>query len=78
MRGGHKFTPTKEIMSEEERPSFEEALKELEAIVEKLDNEDITLEDSVKYYEKGLELSQICSATLENAVLKIEEIEKAK
>jgi len=68
----------KEIMSEEERPSFEEALKELEAIVEKLDNEDITLEDSVKYYEKGLKLSQICSKTLESAVLKIEEIEKAK
>lgn len=65
-------------MSEEERPSFEEALKELEAIVEKLDNDEITLEDSVKYYEKGLKLSQICSATLENAVLKIEEIEKAK
>lgn len=65
-------------MSEEERPSFEEALKELEAIVEKLDNDEITLKDSVKYYEKGLKLSQICSATLESAVLKIEEIEKAK
>lgn len=65
-------------MSEEERPSFEEALKELEAIVEKLDNDEITLEDSVKYYEKGLKLSQICSETLESAVLKIEEIEKAK
>ncbi|MEX0661610.1 MAG: exodeoxyribonuclease VII small subunit [Balneolaceae bacterium] len=65
-------------MSEEERPSFEEALKELEAIVEKLDNDEITLEDSVKYYEKGLKLSQICSTTLESAVLKIEEIEKAK
>lgn len=67
-----------EIMIEEERPSFEEALKELEAIVEKLDNDEITLEDSVKYYEKGLKLSQICSETLESAVLKIEEIEKAK
>ncbi len=65
-------------MIEEERPSFEEALKELEAIVEKLDNDEITLEDSVKYYEKGLKLSQICSETLESAVLKIEEIEKAK
>ena len=64
-------------MSNKERPSFEEALKELEAIVEKLDNEEITLEESVKYYEKGLKLSQICSETLESAVLKIEEIEKA-
>ena len=64
-------------MSNKERPSFEEALKELEAIVEKLDNEEITLEESVKYYEKGLKFSQICSETLESAVLKIEEIEKA-
>ena len=64
-------------MSNEESPSLEEALKELEAIVEKLDNEEITLEESVKYYEKGLKLSQICSETLESAVLKIEEIEKA-
>lgn len=65
-------------MTEEERPSFEEALTKLEAIVEKLDDEDITLEESVQLYEEGLKLSKICSDTLENAELKIEEIEKKK
>jgi len=65
-------------MTKEERPSFEEALTKLEAIVEKLDDDDITLEESVQLYEEGLKLSKICSKTLENAELKIEEIEKKK
>ena len=65
-------------MTKEERPSFEEALTKLEAIVEKLDDDDITLEESVQLYEEGLKLSKICSTTLENAELKIEEIEKKK
>lgn len=63
-------------MSEKERPGFEEALKELEAIVEKLNNQDISLEESVKYYEEGIRLSKICSETLESAALKIEQIDK--
>jgi len=65
-------------MKTAERPSFEEALTQLEAIVEKLDDEEITLEESVKLYEEGLKLSKICSETLESAELKIEEIEKKK
>lgn len=65
-------------MTSEERPSFEEALTKLEAIVEKLDDEDITLEQSVELYEEGLKLSRICSKTLENAELKIVEIDKKK
>lgn len=65
-------------MAKEERLSFEEALSQLESIVEKLDKQETTLEESVKFYEEGLRLSRICSKTLEDAVLKIEEIEKAK
>lgn len=65
-------------MTKEERPSFEEALTKLEAIVEKLDDDEITLEESVQLYEEGLRLSKICSQTLESAELKIEEIEKKK
>lgn len=65
-------------MTKEERPSFEEALTKLEAIIEKLDDDEITLEESVQLYEEGLKLSKICSQTLESAELKIEEIEKKK
>ena len=67
---------TKDKMTKEERPSFEEALTKLEAIVDKLDDDEITLEESVQLYEEGLKLSKLCSETLENAELKIEEIEK--
>lgn len=62
-------------MSQKERPSFEEALKRLEEIVEELNDEDITLEKSVELYEKGLELSKICTETLDQASLKIEQID---
>lgn len=64
-------------MPKKERPSFEEALEKLESIVEKLSNENITLEKSVELYEEGLKLSKICSDTLEQASLKIEQIEKS-
>ncbi|MCH8548321.1 MAG: exodeoxyribonuclease VII small subunit [Balneolaceae bacterium] len=64
-------------MSEKERPSFEEALKELEAIVEKLNSQDSSLEESVALYEEGLRLSKICSETLEGAALKIEQIDES-
>ncbi|MEQ9264085.1 MAG: exodeoxyribonuclease VII small subunit [Balneolaceae bacterium] len=65
-------------MSEKERPSFEEALKELESIVSKLENEDITLEDSVKLYEKGVHLSHFCNEILEQAELRIEQVNEAQ
>lgn len=64
-------------MSEKERPGFEEALKKLEKIVEKLNDQDISLEESVQLYEEGLKLSKICSETLEQAALKIEQIDQA-
>lgn len=64
-------------MSKKERPGFEEALKKLEAIVERLGNQDITLEESVELYEEGLRLSKICTETLESAALKIENIDQS-
>ena len=40
--------------------SFEECLKQLEEIVLKLESKDISLDDAVAYYQKGLELSKRC------------------
>jgi exodeoxyribonuclease VII small subunit len=64
-------------MAEKERLSFEEALKKLELIVEQLEDEDITLEDSVKLYEEGVQLSQFCAEILEQAELRIEQVNEA-
>lgn len=65
-------------MANKERLSFEEALKQLEAVVEKLNDQDISLEESVALYEEGQKLSKICSETLESAALKIETIDQSK
>ncbi|MDZ7805842.1 MAG: exodeoxyribonuclease VII small subunit [Gracilimonas sp.] len=64
-------------MADQERPSFEEALKKLETIVEELENEDITLEDSVKLYEEGVKMSRFCTEILEQAELRIEQVNEA-
>lgn len=61
-------------MAEKERLSFEEALKKLESIVEQLENEEITLEDSVKLYEEGVKMSKFCAEILEQAELRIEQV----
>ena len=61
-------------MKKTKGPEFEQALKKLEMIVEKLESTDITLEESIKLYEEGLRLSKQCTQTLEDAVLRIEEI----
>ena len=56
--------------------SFEECLKELEEVVAKLESKDISLDDAVKYYQKGLELSKRCyeifNQTQEIIVKKVE------
>lgn len=61
-------------MSKKERLSFEDALARLEEIVEKLEAENILLEESVKLYEEGIELSKSCTQTLEQAELRIEKV----
>ena len=52
-------------MADKERLSFEEALNKLESIVEQLEDEEITLEDSVKLYEEGVRMSKFCTEILE-------------
>jgi len=61
-------------MPEKERLSFEEALRKLESIVEKLEDPEVTLDESIRLYEEGMKLSKYCSETLEDAVLRIEKI----
>ena len=61
-------------MSEKERLGFEKALKRLETIVEKLDDEYLSLEKSIELYEEGVMLSKQCSQTLEEAELRIKNV----
>ncbi len=52
--------------------SFEESLKELEAIVKALEEGNLTLDESLAHFEKGISLSRICSQKLEQAEKKID------
>ncbi|MAK62027.1 MAG: exodeoxyribonuclease VII small subunit [Ponticaulis sp.] len=54
--------------------SFEDALKELESIVEKLESGDVPLEESIQIYERGASLKSHCQAKLRHAQLKVEQI----
>jgi exodeoxyribonuclease VII small subunit len=54
--------------------SFEEALDKLEKIVQDLESGDLSLEDSVKSFEKGIELSKLCKKKLESAEERVKKI----
>ena len=59
------------IMAKKDEESFEELMNELEDITNKLENEKLPLEDSVKLFEKGIEISKKCNEKLENAEKRI-------
>lgn len=51
---------------------FESALAELDTIVRKMEEGELTLEKSMELYERGLQLSRFCHTTLEAAEHRIE------
>ena len=55
-------------------PDFELALKELESIVERMEKGKQTLEDSLKDFERGMELSKQCQDNLKQAELRVEKM----
>mgnify|MGYP000181543788 CR=1 FL=1 len=66
---------TKEKKTDEfENMSFENAIKELEEIVEELEGNEISLDDAVSAYERGAKLKNICQKRLDEARLKVEKI----
>jgi exodeoxyribonuclease VII small subunit len=51
---------------------FESAIAELDTIVKRMEEGDLTLEKSMELYERGLQLSRFCHSTLEAAERRIE------
>jgi exodeoxyribonuclease VII small subunit len=61
------------MAQEAESPlSFEESLNELEAVVKELESGDLSLEQALERFERGVELSRACRRQLEEAEKKIE------
>ncbi|MFZ1288808.1 MAG: exodeoxyribonuclease VII small subunit [Melioribacteraceae bacterium] len=54
--------------------NFGESLNRLKEIADLLENDDVSLEDSIKIYEEGIKLSKFCYELLENAELKVQEL----
>ncbi len=52
---------------ENKEMSFEELLQELDKAVEKLESKDLSLDEAIETYKKGLELSNKIKTVLENA-----------
>jgi exodeoxyribonuclease VII small subunit len=55
-------------------PDFEQSLRELEQIVHEMEQGELSLEDSLKYFERGIELTRSCQATLRLAEQKVEQL----
>ena len=53
---------------------FEEAMKELEALVSKMERGDLRLEESLQVFERGIALAQQCRQSLEKAELKVQNL----
>lgn len=56
------------------QPSFEEALKRLEAIVQRLESGDVPLDTAITLYGEGESLRSYCQARLDSAQARIEKI----
>ncbi len=54
--------------------SFEQAMRELETIIDKLDGGDVPLEDSITIYERGAALQRHCEGKLKQAEMRVQKI----
>ena len=52
--------------------NFEKALQELEGLVEKMETGNLSLEDSLKYFERGVALTRNCQQALAEAEQKVQ------
>ena len=60
------------MKSKPKLPDFEQSLTELEALVAKLEQGDVPLEDALKTFERGVALTRQCQTALRTAQQKVE------
>lgn len=53
-------------------PAFEDALTELEQLVNRLERGDISLEESLQAFERGVNLTRTCQKALQDAEQKVQ------
>jgi exodeoxyribonuclease VII small subunit len=70
------MSPKKTATAPESGENFEKSLQRLEAIVEKLEEGSVTLDEVLKLYEEGILLSRKCMDRLDEAELKVKRLMK--
>ena len=60
-----------------EKLTFEEAMKELELLVDSLDKGDISLDEAIAAYDRGSQLKDHCQKKLNEAKMKVETIQSS-
>lgn len=60
------------VNNENSEPSFEQALSELESLVETLEQGDLSLEESLNSFERGVALTRTCQLALKEAEQKVQ------
>lgn len=66
-----------EVKENVKQQNFETCLKRMEEIVSILEEGAVSLEESIKLYEEGIELARICMTRLNEAELKIKKLNKS-
>jgi exodeoxyribonuclease VII small subunit len=61
-----------EPMNTDKLPDFEQSLSELEALVQKLEQGDVPLEEALTTFERGVALTRQCQTALRTAQQKVE------
>jgi exodeoxyribonuclease VII small subunit len=65
----NKVKKSSSSKTKKKNKTFEDSMSELEEIVQKLEKGDLPLEESIEYFQRGIELSRECTK-------KLDEIEK--
>jgi exodeoxyribonuclease VII small subunit len=65
------------VTSPTDEPTFESAQRELDAIVERLESGEASLDEAIRLWERGEELYRFCLARLDRAQGRIEELARA-
>ena len=60
-----------------EKLTFEEAMKELELLVDSLDKGEISLDEAIAAYDRGSQLKDYCQKKLHEAKMKVETIQSS-
>ena len=60
-----------------EKMTFEEAIKELERLVDALDKGDVSLDEAIAAYDRGSQLKDHCQKKLNEAKMKVETIQSS-